>query len=421
MRRAFFHIHSKLRQSENDELQKTLKYLTGSLNIPSKSLSSLFTGTSSTKNLTDVGNGNANEKEKEKKKIVRRGIGSPNAPHLPPIKPEHQVYRVKKSVRRDQDQNHIDTIVKALNLTLPDTSKNTERIQRHYDFYFERLRTILETSSTTFSNNNTSSSSNTHSHTDVDTSQQLFDKLVLLQLTDNFNINKAAKIVLSKKFKHYSELWKNILVFSPIDRAQLALLLYYRTHDANISYEYGKIWMDRFLDFEVSIQRVFWRCMYDKRDVVASKRRIYDALSVIRQHWKEPRDLVVLYQAVFELAHELPLPLPLPFNEGSGHNSKDTRLLFIDVLRLLGPYGSTYKEAAAEIVKLSIETRLQDTEEESTTQRYKFNTSLALQLQSIRSQCSNDPNNSDEVLENELNKILRRINDERGEITLKFA
>lgn len=415
MRRALFHIHSKLRRSENDELQETLKYLTGSLQAP-KSLSSLFNDASSsssslTRYPTDAGNGG-----------TQGGSGSITDAHrlTPPGKPERQLHRVRKTVRRDQDQNHIDTIVKALNLSLPDTSRNTERIQRHYDFYFERLRTILETSSATLNSNSSNDDPSSHANVDTAASQQLFDKLVLLQLTDNFNINKAAKIVLSRGFKHYNELWQNILVFSPIDRAQLALLLYYRTRDGRIYSEYGKLWMAQFHLFEVSVQRVFWRCMYDRNDVVASKRRIYDALQSLQQRWNEPRDLVVLYQAVFELAHELPLPSPLRFNEADNsengrNNSKDTRLLFIDVLRLLGSYGSKYRVAAAEIVKLSIATRLQDAEGESTTQRYKFNTSLALQLQGICSQCS------DKVLENELDKILRRIDAEKGEITLKFA
>lgn len=95
--------------------------------------------------------------------------------------------------------------------------------------------------------------------------------------------------------------------------------------------------------------------------------------------------------------------------------------LFINVIDLLSPFQSTYKPQMMKIVKLSIQTNLDETDLNTKIgDQYKFTTTLSSVLQDMHNQETTDSN-----LRKQLELIFARIHKQedklKTQLSLKFV
>lgn len=387
MRKSFLHVYARLSKSESDELRSTLKFLTGHSST-SSALSSFFRSTVSDGNETSTSPvADTNE----------------NAATAHPDKEESQ---------------YIDSVVKLLNASLPQPDKNKRNIRQHYDLFYGQLKNILDQS--TRSAAAISSSGPGASSMGNDTSEDLYNKLIMSQLTENFSIREASKIVLSKKFHHFEQLMSNITVFPKTARLELSLLVYYRTMNSCIKSQYHSSWIASFNEFPPAIQRVFWRGLYNRDNIEESKDNVVRAIANIKD-WDAPKT-VTLYQALFEMAHTLPRYDTLSRNQG----------IFVSVLRILSPHKQLQKYMV-KVVKLSMETKLvnenhvnsihpasMSSQSESLMSHYKFVTSLDVLLHEIYNSSTIQGPQHQELL-SELEDIFTLINNEEEDVKSRMS
>lgn len=381
MRKAFLHVYTRLSKSESDEVRSTLRFLTGR-NSASGALSSLFRSAVG----EDPGRGSAAAAESK----VAAGERSPDK----------------------EESQYIDSVVKLLNASLPQDGHSQQNIRRHYDLFYGQLKHILDQSAGAAAAGGAVAGS--RGPRDLapgasDSSEELYNKLMMLQLTEAFTISAASKIVLARQFRHFDQLMANIAVFPPLARLELALLVFYRTADPQISSQYYKGWIKSFCKFPPAIQRVFWRGLYGRGDASKRTHGIDAAIAGIRD-W-EPAHTVAMYQALFETAHLLPQPAELSRNQG----------LFVAVLRVLAPH-KQLKKYAVRVVKLSMETKLggESAAQANVMSHYKFVTSLDTILHEIyNSPKLHGPQHSE--LMAELDDIFKTISSEEQDVKSRMA
>ena len=376
MRRAYFHILSRLSKSENEELRSTLKFLTSS-NKATSALSSFFNSnpkslTSSSSNVSQSSNNNTTE-----------------------------------------DTKYIENIVKLLNTNLTKHEKNELRIRKHYDIFYKNLKDVLEFTSSTGISRQQSINKNETS------SKDMLNKIILSELTETFDITKISKIILSKKFHHFDELLENISLFQINERLQISLLLYYRTKKMEIKQTFFQNWIKQLDKFKPAIQRVFWRCLYSKNNIEKSTNDIYNTIIQI-ENWNGPK-IITLYQSLFEIANLLPNQNKLSINQN----------LFVITLRTLAPY-KDFRSNMIKIVKLSLDCKLVNEkpmdsttivppETSNITSQYKFATSLNLILHEIYNNCLSSANKQNNSLIPELESIFKIINNEEKDIKSQLS
>lgn len=374
MRRAYFHILSRLSKSENEELRSTLKFLTSS-NRATSAFSSFFSN--NPKSLTS-------------------SLDSSQFPNN----------------NNTEDTKYIENIVKLLNTNLTKHEKNELRIRKQYDVFYKNLKDVLElTSSTTIAR---TQPINTNA-----TSKDLLNQIILSELTETFDISKISKIILSKKFHHFDELLENISLFQINERLQISLLLYYRTKKIEIRQTCYQEWIKQLDNFKPAIQRVFWRCLYSRNNIEKSKNDIYDTIVQV-ENWN-PNKIITLYQSLFEIANLLPNQNKLSINQN----------LFVMTLRTLAPY-KDFRPNVIKIVKLSLDCKLNkekpfdstttvQPETSNITSQYKFATSLNLILHEIYNNCLSTANKQNSLLIPELENIFKIINNEEKDIKSQLS
>ncbi|SMN22845.1 similar to Saccharomyces cerevisiae YJL147C Mitochondrial protein of unknown function [Maudiozyma saulgeensis] len=384
MRKAFLHIYARLSKSENEELRSTLKFLTNGKKVTS-AFSSIF--------------GNSDTEV--------TGISS--------ISPLSTPYTENYD---KEDKQYIENIVKLLNANLTQHDSNEQKIRVHYDMFYNQLKNVLQSTSPLQQGTLTSNTK----HISLMSSKQLLNKLLLSQLTENFSINEASKIILCKQFKHFNELMSNITLFSQIERLEISLLIYYRNKNIEIMNKYNKEWIEKFDSFTPAIQRVFWRCLYEKNNIEKSKESIFDTIIKLK-NWDSSK-VITLYQSLFEIANILPQHQTLSKNQE----------LFITVLRILAPY-KEFRKYMIKIVKLSMEVKLiyeqsnrsnekqivkTASQVECITTQYKFATSLNLILHDLYNNCQSDSKLRTPLLL-ELEDIFKIISSEEEDIKSQLS
>ncbi|CCF58786.1 hypothetical protein KAFR_0F01890 [Kazachstania africana CBS 2517] len=357
MRRAFFHINARLFKSDNKQLRSTLNFLTKGSTLSTTLSELLEPGSNSEKSAL-------------------------------------------KKVKDPEATKHVETILDVLNSTLPKSKLHTSKVQGHYDFLFQQLKVILRNTI-----KETGSIQSSPSALESLTSEELYNRLILLKLSNKLTISEVCKIVLSKNFKHYDSLWSNITLFDDMEMLQVSLLLYYKTHKMEIYKELKNKWIDNYSTFQASIRRIFWRCaLHDNLDI--------NEIIVKLQKW-DNKELIILYQSLFEISNRLPILDDLSYNQG----------LFIRSLRALAVNTIKYKKWMVKIVKLSLKLKLYTEEktqiDNQLISRYKFASSLNLVLQEVYNMCD------DTVLQEELRDIFKMIDQQeqkmKTQISLKFV
>lgn len=359
MRKAFLHLQVQLQKNEKDELWSTIKYLTK--------------GSKTSSALSSFLNSKLNQDE---------DISS------------HNITK--------QEEKHVDTILKLLNATLPKKNLNEKRVQSHYNIFVKELQSVLTAT-------NESITSVPTQKTVERKSKELYDKLILLQVTDRLTVNQYSKIILNKNFHHFDTLLENIVLFPLPRRLEIAILIFYKTGNLQIGKDYKLQFINEFSELHHSIQRIYWRCM-----LRANKNSIEGINEIIMQlkSWCN-EDVIILYQSLFEFSHKLPMASNLAPNQE----------LFIRVLRLLSEY-KEYRSEIIRVVKLSIETKIHEVSldiKKPISSQYKFATTLNLILHDIYKKLPPDRI----TLQDEIAKILQIINQEeknlKSQISLKFV
>lgn len=346
-----------------------------------------------------------------------------------------------------QEQEYIDTILKILNSTLPSKETHIQRVDTHYQIFFSQLKNVLNQ----FDNYNGKArgnykNSNANPHLpmsfqdNVDykimNSNDLFNRLILLQLIGRLTLRDISQIILSKNFTLYTKTFQNLSIFSKIDQLNIAVLLYYKlksskhlsTSDLNsdkntlnhkIWDQYSPLWIKDFGNLHHSIKRVFWRCVY-----MTEPSLINIIVQLNLKQW-DMNNLVVLYQSLFQHVYKLNLPSIIP-NDFSINNNFKNQELFIKAINLLSPYKSLYHGTMIEIVKLSIQIHLnelpQESDHEKVGNQLMFTTSLNLILRKFYDKLDSSQNiSSTGRLKQELETIFSMINEQENDLKEKIS
>ncbi|CAL9731820.1 MIOREX complex component 5 [Monosporozyma unispora] len=403
MRRALFHLTAVLnssKQKDARELKSTIKFLTKG-SKPSRTLS----------------------------KIIQKGISSDN-------NDEKLVFKSKPS---RQEQEYINTILKVLNSTLPRKENNVQRVETHYQLFFNQLQKVLEQ----FGNDDGKKRPTKQIQNDIlpitlnevnykeMNGEDLYNRLMLLQLLGKLTLMDTTKIILATNFDHFAKTIKNLSIFPIEHQLNLSLLLYYKlkvskdsSNDSLITslwQKYYSEWIDNFDKLHHSIRRILWRCLY-----MTDPNKINNIIQIKLKHW-DINNLVTLYQSLFAHVYKLNLPEVIETTSQNNNNNNNTHRsqeLFIKVIDLLSPFKSAYKNHMIKIVKLSIQSNLDGISQNNIHKignQYKFTTSLNLILQDIY----NNSKILDTTLKQELEDIFtiidRQENDLKTQLSLKFV
>lgn len=377
MKRAFSRLSSQLlKQSESDELQSTIRFLTRSSQPP---ISSLL---ESNKDSTIV---------------------SPDG---------------------EEDGKHVERILKVLNSTLPEVESGKVRVEAHYDVLFSQLKNIVETSIKA-TDQNIVKEGPVKAVDSAVPSDVLYDKLMLLQYTNQLtNAGQMARIVLSKNFTAWDKVWGKISLFQESQRRDLSLLLYFRSGNKQIRETYENEWLGHYHELHIIVQRLFWRCIC--REIGPTDDFASVILQNVRkiQNW-QGKDVVVLYQSLFAKAHLVPETLTQGVRSAVSKNQE----LFIQALRELSRHDSAEKKIKkwmVRLVKMSIENKIalekSETQSGLSIYQYRFIRSLDLTIQELHTACEGKKHLVE--LQRHLELILRRIHNEEQEVksqmSLKF-
>ena len=356
-----------------------------------------------------------------------------------------------------QEQEYINTILKILNSVLPSQKNHVQRIETHYRLFFKQLETILNQ----FANYNVQlKGKNNHNYAcpflpislqdNVDyktmKSDDLLNRLILLQLIDKLTLRDTTQIILSRNFNQYDKTFQNLPIFSKRDQLNISVLLYYKlkscekscitdTNDDNnnnnnnnflliskIWDQYSLLWIKDFDELHPSMKRIFWRCIYMTYPLL-----INDIIQYKLKRW-DMNNLVILYQSLFQYVHKLDLP-NVSHNNSLVDNNFKNQELFIKVINLLSPFKKIHRTTMIKIVKLSIQSHLSEPRQENNPERIgsqlMFATSLDLTLKKKINEleCSQDVDNN--KLKEELGAILKIIDKQedslKEQISLKFV
>lgn len=401
MRRTLFHLTAVLnssKQKDVKELKSTIKFLTKG-SKPSRTLS----------------------------KMIQEGISV-----------DDQDRSVSKDKPSQQEQKYINTILRVLNSTLPRKENNVQRVETHYQLFFNQLQDVLERFGEGEKPSNGSVRNEIFPTTLSEVNykemngEDLYNRLMLLQLLGKLTLMDTTRIILAKNFDHFEKTIRNLSIFPINHQLNLSILLYYKLMTcklpintnvpATLWEKYNSQWIDHFDDFHHSIQRILWRCLYMK-----DPNEINNIIQTKLKHW-DINNIVTLYQSLFSHVYKMNLPKisdnEIPnSNADSNNNIHNSQTLFIKAIDMLSPFQSTYKNHMIKIVKLSIQLNLDGIQHNNIHKfgnEYKFTTSLNLILQDI-----NKNNAADVQLKKELESIFTIIDTQENELktllSLKFV
>lgn len=304
----------------------------------------------------------------------------------------------------DSGQNHEERVLKVLNSTLPEVNSQKKRVETHYDVLFSHLKDIARQSSQKPVQNG------------LDNSKKLYNHLILQQYLGKLSsVPQLVKIVLSKNFQDFDELWDNMTIFDANQQLHLSVLLYYRCGNPTIRQHFEDQWLTNYREMHISVQRLLWKCFTREcKNDVELESVVQDVCTHI-ENWSS-HDEIVLYQSIYTKCHYLPSPTePLTKNQE----------LFISTLRILARNNVSRKDML-KIVKISIENRLVNEAIGNPSiisiYQYRFIRALDLAVQDIYSACKDRKNFSD--LQNQLQQVMVNVNDEeqdvKSQMSLKF-
>ncbi|CCE61373.1 hypothetical protein TPHA_0A02930 [Tetrapisispora phaffii CBS 4417] len=271
-------------------------------------------------------------------------------------------YKNNSNIKKEQIK-HIETISNVLNRSLPEVDVKKKNVEQHYQVLFSQLKNIVEKS---ISNTNSNTISN------EDKTSTLYNELMLLKYNNRTpanRVNTLIKILLHKDFKEYPKVWNNITFFdNRLDRVNISLLLFYKTHNQQIYDAYFDDWLENYNSLSIPIKRIMWRCMSvpkDNHNVI----KLLDILTMEKSQVIKPLDIMVIFQSLYKQNHALVddstirtyCTEPLTTNQ----------MLFIQVLKTLSKYSHQNdgdisldlyipkaKDWITSIVKLSVENKL---------------------------------------------------------------
>ncbi|CCK69366.1 Smt1p KNAG_0C02550 [Huiozyma naganishii CBS 8797] len=318
------------------------------------------------------------------------------------------------SISAPSEKKHVDNVLKVLNATLPNEKVSAKRVQDHYDVFFHQLKALVQRipQATATSVNRKAGTRSTENvdllSRQVDykhlTGEELYQRLMLLHLMHKLTTVEMIKIILSKQFDQVTKLKDNMSLFAPEVRLDISILLFYRTHDAELWNTYYAMWVEHFSSLSIPMKRLFWRCVYHRGEVE-------DTIALLPD-WNI-NELVVMYQSLFKNANLLPIyhdTIPV---------SKSNCDLFMRTLRLLSSQDPQYESYLVKVVKLSIEAKISDATEMSIQRQYKFTTSLHLVLHDLYNKTKSTS------LQAEIQDIFLRIDREekdlKTQMSLKFT
>ncbi|CAI4043544.1 Smt1p SKDI_10G0700 [Saccharomyces kudriavzevii IFO 1802] len=372
MRRAFSLFAGRLLKSKDDELKSTLKYLTkGSM----KSLGSLF------------------------------GSSAPS---------EHGMSSHPGISKKNIQSHHVENILRILNSNLPEVESKKQKVAIHYDVLFSHLRSIVTEA---VENEDTSSK-----QLRTASPEDLYDKLLLLQYMGKLtNVRQITEILLSKNFNKFDDLWEHRALFDQYQRVVISILLYYRTHNAQIRKEYEVRWLSDYNDLQFPLRRLFWRCLTFDVPEDSIKQTISNNVKLLGKNWRN-NDLILIYQSLYEKSHILPESKDLEGVSGGAVSFTRNQTLLFRILRAISKRfeddPKLIKKWLIDIVKLSVQNKLVleslTPSSASIIDQYKFIRSLDVSIQSIHRRCQSQ--STFEELQDDLENILKSINDEEHEL-----
>lgn len=372
MRRAFSLFAGRLLKSKDDELKSTLKYLTkGSM----KSLGSLF------------------------------GSSAPS---------EHGMSSHPGISKKNIQSHHVENILRILNSNLPEVESKKQKVAIHYDVLFSHLRSIV----TEAVDNEDTSSKQLRTASPED----LYDKLLLLQYMGKLtNVRQITEILLSKNFNKFDDLWEHRALFDQYQKVVISILLYYRTHNAQIRKEYEVRWLSDYNDLQFPLRRLFWRCLIFNVPEDSIKQTISNNVKLLGKNWRN-NDLILIYQSLYEKSHILPESKDLEGVSGGAVSFTRNQTLLFRILRAISKRfeddPKLIKKWLIDIVKLSVQNKLVleslTPSSASIIDQYKFIRSLDVSIQSIHRRCQSQ--STFEELQDDLENILKSINDEEHEL-----
>ncbi|EHN01791.1 YJL147C-like protein [Saccharomyces cerevisiae x Saccharomyces kudriavzevii VIN7] len=285
MRRAFSLFAGRLLKSKDDELKSTLKYLTtGSM----KSLGSLF------------------------------GSSAPS---------EHGMSSHPGISKKNIQSHHVENILRILNSNLPEVESKKQKVAIHYDVLFSHLRSIV----TEAVDNEDTSSKQLRTASPED----LYDKLLLLQYMGKLtNVRQITEILLSKNFNKFDDLWEHRALFDQYQKVVISILLYYRTHNAQIRKEYEVRWLSDYNDLQFPLRRLFWRCLIFNVPEDSIKQTISNNVKLLGKNWRN-NDLILIYQSLYEKSHILPESKDLEGVSGGAVSFTRNQTLLFRILRAI--------------------------------------------------------------------------------------
>ncbi|CCK73613.1 Smt1p NDAI_0G06300 [Naumovozyma dairenensis CBS 421] len=387
MKRAFSQFSSVLlKKYENEDLRSTLKFLS----------------------------------QNSKKPILSNTIKSSSSSSLNLENNKRNKTTTKYSQSIDPAANkHVEIILNVLNSSLPDPKRNMNRVNTHYDILFNQLQELISKSIKGATNSSMKCNNNMDNIHKLN-SEELFNKLVFLQYTNELQINDILQILLNKKFHHYKELLGIISIFPRSIKMEMTILLYYKTKLEEIKSTYGNDWLESFEVLHPSIKRIFWKCQNNYNSV----------MNTINNVELNSKDYIILYQSLYNDAFKLPDILTYNSANDKVLLTKNQKL-FIQSLRIISMHQSKNKtndkEWLIKIVKLSLETKLlQESMVPSELKtfsiyQYKFLRSLDITLQNYSRSLSNTASSNNSETIRAVEDLLKEINNEEQEIKTQMS
>lgn len=263
----------------------------------------------------------------------------------------------------DESEKHVQNLLQILNSTLPPAQEKTAQLQ--YEVTFDQLKNLLK--------DGINNIPKLERYQDLN-QNELYNKLIMLQLTNKLNANEVLKIFINGKLNTWNKVIDNLVLFKMREKIYISLLVYYKTHRMDIWNRFFDAWLNNYFSLPDSYRRIFWRCVYTHKDNAKDNKLIWAIISKLESACSTKRHFVewlILYQSLFYDAHKLPLCTHML----DQINAK----LFIESLRALSMNNvEPLKNISTKIVKLSIETKLHLQPEEDADKifEYKFITSL---------------------------------------------
>ncbi|CAR24002.1 Smt1p [Lachancea thermotolerans CBS 6340] len=253
------------------------------------------------------------------------------------------------------EASHIKHIVDVLNNDLPDVELNKKRVDAHYDILMSRLKHVVEKSISGDDLSGARTAPGTSSQLSFQekfarchTSESLYSLLLELQVAHKLSRVAMAKIVMNRNFTHLKQVSENLPGFS--HEVELAVMVGYRLRDADLNeiYKtYSSRWTDEWHNLTRIAQNLVWKSDHRLGGIAAVTRRMHEI-----KDWSSA-DIISLYQALYSVAHQLPV--------ASSAELTKVQQLFVAALRALSravPTSEQAKKNCFAVVRASLENKL---------------------------------------------------------------